>query len=81
MENHSEEMMPFSVGGHPGFNVPMNGEGTYEDYTITINPQKNVEFFEIWSSAIPKGGKKPFVLKNGALPMSHEVFRGGSYHH
>ena len=78
VENHSEEMMPFSVGGHPGFNVPMNGEGTYEDYTITINPQKNVEFFEIGPAPFRKGGKKLFAaMKNGALPMSHEVFREG----
>lgn len=77
-ENHSKETMPYSVGGHPAFNLPMNGEGTYEDYTLTIDPKKDVAYFE--SDPVPyrSGNKKPFdAMENGVLPMNHETFRKG----
>ncbi len=38
--------MPFSIGGHPAFNIPMNNEDTYDDYTLTIKPKKEVNHFE-----------------------------------
>ena len=76
--NESAETMPFSVGGHPAFNIPMNGEGTYDDYTLTIHPEKEVSYFE--SNPVPyrSGSKKPFKdMKNGVLTMNHETFRDG----
>lgn len=40
------EVMPFSIGGHLAFNIPMNNEDTYDDYTLTIKPKKEVNHFE-----------------------------------
>ena len=76
--NHSTETMPFSIGGHPAFNIPMNSEGTYEDYILTIDPKKEVSYFE--SDPVPylSGNKKSFNdMKNGVLTMNHETFRDG----
>lgn len=78
VENNSTETMPFSIGGHPAFNIPMNGEGTYDDYTLTINPKKEVNYFE--SDPVPyrSGNKKTFKdMENGVLKMNHETFRDG----
>lgn len=78
VKNHSAETMPFSIGGHPAFNIPMNGEGTYDDYTLTIDPKKEVSYFE--SDPVPyrSGDKKPFKdMENGILKMNHETFRDG----
>lgn len=33
-ENHGGEVMPFAFGGHPGFFVPLGGEGAFEDWYI-----------------------------------------------
>lgn len=33
-ENHGSEVMPFAFGGHPGFFVPLGGEGRFEDWYI-----------------------------------------------
>jgi len=76
--NHSTETMPFSIGGHPAFNIPMNGDGTYEYYTLTIDPKKEVNYFE--SNPLPylSRNKKSFKdMKNGILTMNYETFSDG----
>ena len=37
VENKSEDTMPFGIGGHPGFNVPLTGEEQFEDYSLTFS--------------------------------------------
>lgn len=78
VENHSKERMPFSIGGHPAFNVPLNGAGSYEDYTLTISPKDEVTYFE--SDPVPYRSGNHKVLeemKDGKMTLSHETFRDG----
>ena len=37
--NHTESSMPFALGGHPGFNVPLAGEGKFEDWRLEFCPE------------------------------------------
>ncbi|KFJ04254.1 aldose 1-epimerase family protein [Bifidobacterium tsurumiense] len=55
VENTGSEPMPFSVGGHPAFNVPMPGTDgeTFEDYEL--------HFAEPWTASSPK------VVEGGLL--------------
>ncbi|MCM0582852.1 aldose 1-epimerase family protein [Weissella diestrammenae] len=41
--NTDVKILPFSFGGHPGFNVPLQSGETFEDYQITIKPNKIYE--------------------------------------
>lgn len=34
VKNNGEVEMPFSYGAHPGFNVPFNSDGNFEDYYV-----------------------------------------------
>ena len=36
VENTGDEPMPYSVGGHPGFNLPIEADETFEDYDIVF---------------------------------------------
>lgn len=36
VENTGDEPMPYSVGGHPGFNLPIEAGETFEDYDIVF---------------------------------------------
>lgn len=36
VENTGTETMPFAVGGHPGFNIPVGEDAAFEDYTIVF---------------------------------------------
>ena len=75
--NTGDVAMPFSVGGHPAFNVPAPGaEGEdFEDYVI--------EFSEAWTCTAPRiaeGGLRSFdettmpVENSDVLPVTRELF-------
>ncbi|KRN75621.1 hypothetical protein IV73_GL000109 [Weissella kandleri] len=38
--NPADETLIFGVGGHPGFNLPMDNQHHFEDYQLEFNPQK-----------------------------------------
>lgn len=38
--NQQEEMY-FSIGGHPGFNVPLTSETVFEDYYLNFSPKRS----------------------------------------
>ncbi|MBE6555035.1 MAG: aldose 1-epimerase family protein [Ruminococcaceae bacterium] len=72
--NHGKEMMPATLGGHPGINVPLAGEGTFEDYAI--------EFFDCSPDLVvlnerfyDTGKRLGYPLRDGKyLPLSHDLF-------
>lgn len=37
VDNQGENTMPFGIGGHPGFNVPLAAGETFEDYEIEFS--------------------------------------------
>lgn len=39
VENPSDQLMLFSLGAHPGFNVPFAGAGNFTDYFIRVAPK------------------------------------------
>ncbi len=34
VENPGDKVMPFAVGGHPGFHIPVDEDATFEEYSI-----------------------------------------------
>lgn len=43
--NHSNETMYFTIGGHPAFNVPAQGNDSQkEDYLLTFNGEKSLTY-------------------------------------
>ena len=76
VENKSDRAMPFCVGGHPGFRLPMEDGATFEDYQL--------EFAEIEDGLLAQapGGKLiegyghlPGFRNARVLPLSRELFR------
>ncbi|WP_277630190.1 aldose 1-epimerase family protein [Atopococcus tabaci] len=43
VQNVNNEDMYFSIGGHPGFQVPMTKETAFEDYVVSVNPKEERE--------------------------------------
>ncbi len=37
--NTGKVLLPVTAGGHPGFNVPLNNEGTFEDYYLEFDEE------------------------------------------
>ncbi len=80
VENKGDDFT-FSLGAHPGFNVPINGTGTFTDYYLTFNKGEKLTQHEIaFHDTFPyRTGKIIPVedFKEGKLPLTHEFFTKG----
>lgn len=78
--NNSETTMPFALGSHPGFNVPMNGDQlTFDDYEISLSPEVvQIKQFEINPAPFRTGEVVDLTASTGAtIPLHHKTFDDG----
>ena len=75
VENRSDKVMPLCVGGHPGFNCPMEVGAAFEDYELRFEKDE-----ERRNSLAPGGGLIDGTETLSAftdartLPLSHDLF-------
>lgn len=76
VENRFDKTMPYSLGSHPAFNVPIGGKGMFEDYSLTMEPALSLEMMEMGPAPYRSGKKKPLdELKNGILELKRDLFQ------
>ena len=74
IENKSDQMMPFCVGGHPGFIVPMEADTEYTDYHFVF-PEKEAGRSLLVNSSGMIYGQEVVPFENGnTLPLHHHWF-------
>lgn len=75
VRNEDDKEMPFSVGGHPGFNVPLTEGTVYEDYKLVFDgPCQPLQFVND-ENCFHLGKMKVFPLEeNRILPLHHGLF-------
>lgn len=75
IHNHDNKTMYFGLGGHPGFNVPLEPNLQFEDYILefgSISYPNRIEFSE---TCFVTGKTVPYTLKhNIQLPLTHTLF-------
>ena len=75
IENTGDVPLPATVGGHPGFNLPLGGEGTFEDYYLEFGKICSPDQIEISPRGLFTGKKTAYPLVDGnKLPLSHKLF-------
>ena len=75
VENRGHDIMHFSVGGHPGFRVPLEEGLHYEDYRLQFPQGATARRVEgTAGNCLMTGEITPFLLIDGAIPLSHELF-------
>lgn len=74
VENHSGRDMYFGIGGHPGFNVPLEPNLAFEDYTLTFDAPATPRRV-LFSADCFVAGCQPYTLQDcRALPLRHDLF-------
>lgn len=75
MENpDGERVLPITLGGHPGFNVPLAGEGEFTDYYLEFANPCSPDVFVMSENCLLKG-KTAFYLEDGKrLRLRHDLF-------
>ena len=75
VRNEDDKMMPFSVGGHPGFNVPLVKDTVFEDYKLVFDtPCQPLQFIND-ENCFFLDKLRVFPLEEGQwIPLSHKLF-------
>ncbi|MDR1959641.1 MAG: aldose 1-epimerase family protein [Planctomycetaceae bacterium] len=74
IENTGAEEMPFSLGIHPGFRVPIENEERFEDYSLQFADAEDPRQI-LLDGVFLSGKQRPFPLKNQTtLPLERRVF-------
>ncbi len=75
VENKGKEVMYFGIGGHPGFNVPLEAGIDFEDYYLEFSNKATPDKIEFTDTCYVSGDVSPFELENGKrLRLKHNLF-------
>ncbi|GEP24930.1 aldose 1-epimerase family protein [Lentilactobacillus diolivorans] len=81
IKNDDDQNLSYSLGYHPAFNVPINGEGIFDDYRLDIEPKTDsLETYEIVKKPNPYRSGKIEQLpnyENGTVKLDHAMFEKG----
>lgn len=75
VENRDTRTMYFGIGGHPGFNVPLDPTKAFTDYRLRFGETCSPRSIGLTDACFLDGTDAPFALKDGCiLPLSHDLF-------
>lgn len=75
VQNKGEGGLPFTFGAHPGFNVPLDGGGAFEDYYIEFAEPCSPDEISKTDTCLQIGRHRAYPLKDGKiLPLHHGLF-------
>jgi galactose mutarotase-like enzyme len=79
VKNLNDETLSFSLGSHPAFNVPLNAEGTFDDYKLTFETANDkIEYYDIVKTPNPyRSGKVNELATSKVVPLNHDMFEKG----
>ena len=73
--NTGDVVLPATVGGHPGFNLPLDGDGEFADYYLEFKNPCTPNQIEISPRGLFTGKLTAYPLVDGnKLPLSHKLF-------
>lgn len=73
VSNPSQQNLLFSIGAHPGFNIPLEAHEKQEDYKLKFAPNKSYET-TILADGLLSEDKAQLVLQNDELNLSTHLF-------
>ncbi len=75
VENLDDKELPFGIGGHPGFNVPLAAGKKFEDYQLRFSEKCQPEKYLVTPQYLFSGETAPFSLKDDTIiPLEHSLF-------
>ena len=75
VENKDERKMYFGIGGHPGFNVPLDPAKQFTDYRIRFNEPCAPRSVGLTAACFLDGTDAPYELVDGSIiPLAHDLF-------
>jgi len=73
--NRDAAVMPVAVGGHPGFCVPLGGDGSFDDWKLVFSEPCTPRAVVFTENVLDSGKRIPYPLQNETtFPLSRELF-------
>lgn len=73
--NRDDREIIFTVGGHPGFNVPVGGDGAFEDWYLEFDQPARAMSMVLTPACFLTDDADPLPLEEGKrLPLRHSLF-------
>ena len=77
IRNTGDELMPATFGAHPGYNVPLDGKGCFEDSYVEFGEPCYPDEISLSPTCFITGGRKPRLLEDARiLRLRHNLFDG-----
>ena len=74
VKNTGDGKMYFTLGGHPGFNIPLDGNGSFEDYCIEFAESCSPRAL-VMDNCYMTNKTRPFTLEGGKkYTLHHSMF-------
>lgn len=74
VRNSGDSPMPFALGWHPGFRVPLEEPLCFEDYFLQFDPHAVMRRVVFSGRNLITGESVPFCPEGNRLPMRHAMF-------
>jgi galactose mutarotase-like enzyme len=74
VKNATSEIMYFSVGGHPAFNVPLVSGTAYEDYHLQLDKQEDLHTWPLTADGLVEDEPEPFLGVTDTIPLKKSLF-------
>ncbi|MBD1398290.1 aldose 1-epimerase family protein [Pontibacter sp. JH31] len=72
--NRNKKAMFFSIGGHPGFNVPFYPGEQYSDYFIEFEKEETLYRYLLTDDGLQSGDTERVLEQERVLPLKHGYF-------
>ena len=75
VKNKDDKEMYFGVGGHPGFNVPLEEGLAFDDYYLEFDAVKVVKRVKFSEDCFVLEGTTEYLMEEGKkIPLAHNLF-------
>lgn len=75
VENRDTRVLPFGIGGHPGFRVPLDEGERFDDYFLTFAAGSRPDRVGFTPQVFLSGRDEPYPLEEGKyLRLRHDLF-------
>lgn len=76
--NKDNKTMYFSIGGHPAFNCPIDGQGEQRDYYLRFDTEKPIHYILVNDEGMavkkPLDQQSILITDNGIVPITSHMF-------
>ncbi len=72
--NEDDKTMYFSIGGHPAFMCPLDGQGSQTDYYLLFDTPRNIYYGTLNSDGLLANRHLELATQGGVLPIDAHLF-------